>query len=781
MMQLYYAIKAIVNSRGNNLIKIISLSLGLLIGLLLFSRVAYEASFDNFYHDVDNLYLLQNKSIIGGENHGASHIVMAPMAPALNDEFPEVACATSVFANRGKEPFFFEGSKFDLKPLFADSLFFKTMGVRVLSGDDRLLGVADNLFISDKAAQLLFGNENPIGQTLMYMHNYPYTIQGVFENIPNNNTLRGDVVIAFANVRKQFGLGVDWDGGESFWGVVRLVAGANPSAINQKIPDVWRKHFDYDGMAAAGFVSTFYLSPFKTLHSEDSGVHSTAIIMSSLALIMLLVATLNYVLISISSLVKRAKGVGIHKCNGASSGSIFGMFMYETAILVLLSLLLVVGALFVFRASIDTLMNVPLAEIFSLSNLWVSGLVVLFLFLMGGILPARIFSAIPVTQIFRAFTNNKRRWKQLLLFFQFVGITFVTLMLIIAVKQYNLLINKDLGYNSENIVYFKMNGVKGQNGEETTQNIQLLQQELARFPFIETSATSMSIPMGYSGAIIRDDEGNTLFSGRYEAADYNYISTMQMEFVNGGNFTAPGQVIVTEEFVKKMGWKDNPIGKEVNVNLETGYGGKIVGVLKDYASAPLYAGDGYPPVLIEGLSICRNILNLRLTGITPENMQALDNKLVELYPTDEMGLTLLKERIDSEYTEVRTVKNIILVACIFILLITLMGLIGYVGDEIQRRRKEIAIRKINGATISNILRLITRNLAFIALPAIVLAATGAYFVGELVLQMFTVKAALNAPVFIGGSLAILLVLTAVAIIKSWRIANENPSKTVSSE
>ncbi|GHT62677.1 ABC transporter permease [Bacteroidia bacterium] len=770
MMQLYYAFKAIVHSGGNNLIKIISLSLGLLIGLLLFSRVAYEASFDNFYKDVDNLYLVKNKYIIGGEDKGSSHIVMAPMAPALNDEFPEVAYATTVYANKSEEPFFYEERKFDLKPLFADSLFFKTVKVNVLDGDDRLLGVADNLFISDKAAKLLFGNENPVGKTLMYLHNYPYTIQGVFSTIPNNNSLRGDVVISFDNIKKQLGFGTGWEGGDSFWGVVRLVAGANPSTINQRIPGVWRKHFDFDRLAEAGFEFTSYLSPFKTLHAEDSGVNSTAIIMSSLALIILLVATLNYVLISISSLVKRAKGVGIHKCSGASSGSIFGMFLYETAILVLISLLLVAGSLFVFRTQIETLMDVPLAEIFSISNLWVSGLVVLFLFLMGGILPARIFSAIPVTQIFRAFTNNKRRWKQLLLFFQFVGITFVALMLIIAVKQYRILINKDLGYKAENIVYFKMNGVNGATGEETNLNIQLLQQELERFPFVEKSATSGYIPMGYSGLIIADDEGNTLFSSRYEIADYNYIPTMQMEFVNGGNFTGAGQVIVTEAFVKKMAWKDNPIGKDVKA-MEQSYG-KIVGVLKDYASEPLYAGAGYSPVLIAGRMVCRSILTLRLSAITPENMKALDDKLTELYPNDDMGLTILKEQIDGQYTPVRTFKNIILVACIFILLITLMGLIGYVGDEIQRRRKEIAIRKINGAMVSNILQLITRNLAFIALPAIVLAAIGAYFVGGLVLQMFTVKASLNAPVFLGGSLAVLLVITVVAVIKSWRIANE---------
>ncbi|MDR3218959.1 MAG: ABC transporter permease, partial [Dysgonamonadaceae bacterium] len=340
MRQLYYAFKAIVNAGGNSLIKIISLSLGLLIGLLLFSRVAYEATFDNFYQEVDQLYLLNNQYTIGGENKGSYHIVMAPMAPTLNDEFPEVTYASTVYANKGKESFFFGDQRYELRPLIADSLFFKTLGVNVLKGDDRMLGVLDNVFISDQTARLIFGDEDPIGKTLLYMQNYAYTVQGVFEHIPDNNSLRGDVVISFANITKQFGLGTSWDGGDSFWGIVRLASGTNPENINQEINAVWRKYFDYDRMAQAGFAIHSFLSPFKGVHSENSEIKGITIILSTLALIILLIATLNYVLISISSLVKRAKEVSIHKCNGASNQGIFGMFMYETAILVCISLTL---------------------------------------------------------------------------------------------------------------------------------------------------------------------------------------------------------------------------------------------------------------------------------------------------------------------------------------------------------------------------------------------------------------------------------------------------------
>jgi putative ABC transport system permease protein len=779
-LQFYYAFTAIKNAGANNLIKIISLSLGLFIGLLLFSKVAFELSYDHCYREVNNMYLVKNRYVIGGQDRGETHIVMAPMAPALDAEFPEVTYATAVFANKGNEPFFYSERKFELKPLFADSLFFKTVGVNVLSGDDRLLGVKDNVFISDRAARLIFGNEDPVGKTLLYMQNYPYRIQGVFEDIPLNNSLRGDIVVSFVNVREQLGLGFSWDGGDSFWGVVRLTDNAKPENINKQIPALWRKHFDYDRLAEQGLEFTSFLSPFKALHADSSSVKSSNLILSALALIILLIATLNYVLISIAALTKRAKTVGIHKCSGASATGIFGMFLWETGILTAISLALTVLLYFVFDSQIASMTDVPLTALFSVSNIWVSGLVVLFLFLMAGVIPARLCAVIPVTRIFSTLTGNRSLWKKILLFIQFLGITFVTLLLIITFKQYHKLISNDLGYNAENLVYIRMNGVRGETGDETKQNIRLLQQELERFSFVESSATSTSIPMGYSGTIISDDNGNILFSSRFERADDNYIPMMGMQFVKGGNFTGGNQVIVTEEFVKRMGWKDNPVGKEVKANAETSYG-TIVGVLKDYASEPLLMGNGYAPVLMMGREYLSTYLTLRLTKITDENLKAIDSKLSQLYPNDEMGLTLLKDRIDAQYDEVRKVRNIAMLACGFIFLITLMGLIGYVNDEVQRKKKEIAIRKINGATVADVLGMIARNTVFVALPALLLASVGAYFAGEQLLGMFTVKIKLDAFIFGGGCLAVLSAIVAITVIRSWKAANENPSRTISFE
>lgn len=147
--------------------------------------------------------------------------------------------------------------------------------------------------------------------------------------------------------------------------------------------------------------------------------------MGILAIALLFTATLNYVLISLSSLAYRAKAIGVHKCNGAGTGGIFGMFLWETAIIVCISLALIAFIILNFNEKIEELIQTPVGELFSLQNIWAPALVVLFLFFIGGIMPGRFFSSIPVTQVFRQYTENKKRWKYPLLFVQFAGTAFL--------------------------------------------------------------------------------------------------------------------------------------------------------------------------------------------------------------------------------------------------------------------------------------------------------------------------------------------------------------------
>jgi putative ABC transport system permease protein len=766
MRQLYHAFKAVINAGRGNLIKITSLSLGLLVGTVLLALVAREAGYDNFYRAAGDLYLIHNRYTIGGKAAGESHIVMAPMAPALAGALPEVACATTVFANKPGEPFLAGERRFELKPLLADSLFFRTLGLKVLSGDPRLLGIADNLFISDEAARRVFGDEDPVGKTLLHAGDHPYTVQGIFRHVPDNNSLRGDVVISLANAGTRFGLGTGWDGGDSYWGIVRLVKGASPARVNEEINKVWRAHFDLDALAAAGFVIHSYIAPFKDLRGNDARVTGMMLLLSVLAVIILLVAALNYVLVSLSALSRRAAGIAIHKCAGASSRDIFAMFMYETAILVVVSLAVAVVLLLLARSLVEALAGVPLAALFTPGSLWVPAGVLLFLFGVGGALPARVFSAIPVTRVFRAFTGHRRRWKQALLFAQFLGITFIALLLIITARQYGVLIHQDLGYRPGNVVHVKL--------RDTGVDPLLARQEMERLPFVEIAATSASLPFGYSGTPLADDAGNLLFSARHERADARYLPAMGMTFVAGGNFTGPGQVVVTEALVKRAGWTGNPLGRVVTGGPGHAYG-KVVGVIADYISS---AGMAREPVLIQGREILDGYLTLRLPAITPDNLAAIRERLDALHPAAALEPVILQEVIRRQHAPTRRFRDIAAVACACIFLVTLVGLLGYVHDEVRRREREIAIRKINGATRAAVLRLVTGHVVAIALPAILLALPAAYLAGERLLGLFAWQAPLHAALFVAGGGAVLAVVVASVASGSWRAAGENPARTI---
>ena len=189
------------------------------------------------------------------------------------------------------------------------------------------------------------------------------------------------------------------------------------------------------------------VSPLRGLHLDNWNTVKMLYIMGILAIALLFTATLNYVLISLSSLAYRAKAIGVHKCNGAGTGGIFGMFLWETAIIVCISLALIAFIILNFNEKIEELIQTPVGELFSLQNIWAPALVVLFLFFIGGIMPGRFFSSIPVTQVFRQYTENKKRWKYPLLFVQFAGTAFLVGMTCVVFSQYHYTMSKDLGYN----------------------------------------------------------------------------------------------------------------------------------------------------------------------------------------------------------------------------------------------------------------------------------------------------------------------------------------------
>lgn len=339
MKQLYYVIRTLLRGRGSNIIKVISLGLGLTMSILLFSRVAFEQSYDTCYKDYDDLYQIYSIFSAEGEQFEPQKQNCGPVAGAILENFPkEVEAATSI-AYFVSSPLYNGSVRIDARKILADSLFFKTMGIEVLSGNpEKDLMQNDVIFLSDDLAQKIYGGENPIGKVISYNKELQLTVKGTYVDLPENATMRPEAVISMPTGWSRGWGNYSWRGGDSYYEYIRFRPGADKEIVNARLDAMIQKYRPEEDKKAYGY--TAFVKPIRDVYRDEDQVKRMDSIMSILALAILFIASLNYVLISISSLTYRAKAVGVHKCSGASGGTVFSMFLLETGIIIALALVL---------------------------------------------------------------------------------------------------------------------------------------------------------------------------------------------------------------------------------------------------------------------------------------------------------------------------------------------------------------------------------------------------------------------------------------------------------
>ena len=768
MKQLYYTIQTLLRGRGSNIIKVISLTLGLLVGILLFARVAFELNYDSYYSEPENLCITLRTGISDGIKKEPNIDNYGKLAEAIRENFPDEVEDATVLDLFSQSPLYHEGKKMEHVILATSkSHVFSTLGIKVLLGDVSQLDRVDVIFISRSLARRLFADANPIGKTINIEIDYPLTVQGVFEDIPENTEFHFDGVYSFDTRSKQYGSERGgWGYDSSYHCMVRFRNPDEREKVEVRMPELLKKYIhNYKGQSE----EYSFMTPSQ-YHLQKPESRKIVMILSILGFAILLVAGMNNVLISVSSLAQRAKSVGIHKCNGASDGHIYRMFLYESALLILLSLLFVTVLLFTFKLEIEDLSGASLKALFTWQTLWVPILVSLVLFLVIGLFPGKLFAAIPVTQVFHRFTAHRFVWKRSLLFIQFAGIAFILGLLMVILLQYHQVMTRDMGYKVDNLAV----------GWSPYREIDKMDGILRGLPIVEEFCNASTIIYGgYMGQPYTDAHGKE-FMGRIEFVDEHYVPVMGLQIIKGRNIQQDKEILINEEMVRQIGWTDSPIGK----NLEDGKNnfGTIVGVVKDYVVQSAYMPQA-PVALMSNLE-WMNVLNKRniiLKEPFGENLAKINSLMKEAFPTVDIVFRSARQEIDKQYQEVRRFRNVVIIASIAILLIALMGLFGFVNDEIQRRSKEIAIRKVNGAEVPDILRLVSGNIFWTALSAVLVGIVFAYIVSNKWLEQFSDRVSVNGGHFLVVIIIILLLIMGSVIGRSWNVANENPVNSIKNE
>lgn len=772
MKQIYYVIQTLLRGRGSNIIKIISLGLSLTMSILLFSRVAYEQSFDTCYKDYDNLYQIWSVFTVKGEKYPPQEQNCGPVAGAILENFPEQVEAATSTCYWKNSPLYNGNIRFDEKKIVADSLFFQTMGIEVLSGNPvKDLQQPDVIFLSDRFAKKIFGGEDPVGKTINYNHEKDFMVKGTYKALPANATVNPEAVISMPTLWNEgSGGNYSWQGGDSYPEYIRFRSGADKSVVNARIDAMIEKYRPEESKTKYGY--TAFVKPIRDTYRNYESVKRMRNIMSVLGFAILFIAALNYVLISISSLTYRAKAVGVHKCNGASGGKIFGMFLLETGIIIVAALLLMALVLLNFREFFEDTAAAKLSLLLAPERIWVPLTVIGVLFIVGGVLPGRLFARIPVSQVFRRYTEGKKGWKRPLLFIQFAGVAFISGLMCVVMAQYQYVLNKDMGYNPQRLALANAYWNKEKECDAAFQFFKGL-------PYVEAVTSANNTPIsGYSGSMIRDESGNALFSTRacyYMREDYPAM--MGMTFKTGRMARTEDEVIVNETFADMMHWGNDAVGRTVDVDGTAQM--KVVGVLKDFQIED-FTADKMPFVARYNKYFVETI-HVRLKEPFVRNLQQLNKDVADAFHNQTIDFIGYEKKITDSYNSVRVFRNATLMAAITMFFVMLMGLIGYTADEVRRRSKEIAIRKVNGAEASSILELLSKDILVVALPAVILGSLASWYINGVWMEQFAEQIPLGWIVYLLVIIVNLVIIVGCVLWKSWRIANENPVNSIKSE
>lgn len=771
MKQIYYVIQTLLRGRGSNIIKVISLGLGLTMSILLFSRVAYEQSFDTCFKDNDNLYQIWSVFSVKGEQFDPQEQNSGPVAGAILENFPkEVESATSIGEWFVSAPVYNGDVRFNDKKIAADSLFFRTMGIEVLSGNpEKELVQKDVIFLSDRFAKKIFGGENPIGKRLSYDHQFDLTVKGTYANLPENATINPEAVVSMPTVWSRNWGNYSWSGGDSWKEYIRFRPGADKSVVNARIDAMIDKYRPAEDKKEFGY--TAFVKPIRDTYREYDEVKRMRNIMSILGFAILFIAGLNYVLISISSLSYRAKSVGVHKCSGASGGKIFGMFLLETGIIIVAALLLMVLIMINFRDFVEDTVVLKLSTLLAPERIWVPLLVVLGLFIVGGILPGRLFARIPVSQVFRRYTEGKKGWKRPLLFVQFAGVAFISGLMCVVMAQYQYVLKKDMGYNPKQMAV-------GNAYWDTEGTRDAAYQFFKGLPYVEAVSSANSTPIdGYSGSMIQNEGGQALFSTRSSFfMREDFPALMGMTFKAGRMARDPEEVVVNETFADMMRWGNDVVGRTVYGEGKTF---KVVGQLKDFQIQTFKSEK--MPFMARGNKSFYGTIHVRLKEPFVENLRKLNRDVAEAFHGQTIDFKGYEQGIEESYNSVRVFRNATLLSAVTMFFIMLMGLIGYTTDEVRRRSKEIAIRKVNGAEASGILEMLAKDVFVVAAPAVLIGTVGAWYVNGMWMEQFAERIPISWAVYLLVVIINLAVIIACVLWKSWRIANENPVNSIKSE
>ena len=781
------AIKTL-NKRGqHNWTKIICLAIGLAAGIVLIGKVGFEQSYDDFFPESNRICVVCEDFIKDGE-YCHRPLTAGAVAPGMKRYCPQVEAATRYTDLINDMPIVTEDDRrVRTNYTLVDSCFFDVFPFRVLQGNPKkALSQTDYCMIPRSLAEKLGGNV--VGKKVYYNRRggLALTVGGVYEDIPLNSRLHGmEVMVSMPTITKLMYDGRDnWLGNDRYYGYVRLAEGVTPDDLKPQLEKMKRENLPLEEMKKAGVDTDFSLSPLIDFHTNDDGVRRMTLILSLLAAVLIGCAVMNYLLLVVGGISRRAREMAVHKCYGAETRHVYHKVMIESMVHLLLSLALAALLLFAAKDIVEELTCAPLSVLLMAgNNVWMIALTCLVVLLITGIVPGYIYTHIPVAAAFKNYSQSHKLWKLLLLGLQFASVTFLIVLLAVVERQYDRMINDDIGYDYSTLGSVLLDGVSIEQRQLALEELR----KLASVKEVTMSYANLTEFQSGDNIYLPDDDHEYMNIADLYHVGNSYFDVMGIAIVSGRTFTEQTdtlrEVMVSRRFEERMkklaGW-DQALGKQIHCTSFDGLH-TIVGVFEDIRLGSITNPDTRPSVCFYSRKL-EKMHYLLIRFYTMDGLEAANKRLKELVTDNpDIHITPYSQMVVKLYTDAHNFRTTVMIGGLVALLVALIGLIGYLAGEIGRRQKEIAIRKVNGAHTADVIRLFIIDIMRVALPAVLIGAVASWYVSHIWQEQFSEKAVLSPLLFIGCALLVLIVIMGVVCIGCRRVTTSNPVNYLKTE
>lgn len=799
--------RSLMRNRALSAINIVGLAIGLTTCLLISLFVLDELSYDRFNNKAHRIVRVAFRATMnGGKIAEAS--VMPPVAQTLKADYPEVQNATRL--RWGGAPFFAYQTKAFKETAVAsvDANFFEVFSLPFLKGNAKTaLRQPNTAVITQAVAQKYFGDDDPIGKVLTVKGEpTTYTITGLIEPMPTNAHFHFDFFLSMANVADA--KSDSWMT-SNYYTYLVLPEGYDYRSLEAKLPQVVSKHMSAQLQQSFGMTLTqfrqkgndigFFLQPLTDIHLhsnltselEPPGDVQYVYIFSAIALFMLLTACINFMNLSTAVAAKRAKEVGIRKVMGSLKRSLVSQFLLESILLTGLAMLLAVGLIYLALPVFNKLSGKAL--VLSGQNMPLLVLVLLGFSLLVGVLagsyPAFFLSSFKPVAVLKGrmvlgrMGQSAGKLRSGLVVFQFFISVLLTIGTTVVYQQLRFIQHKKLGYDREQVLVLTQAGQLGKN-EESFRN------QLLNDSRLVNASISPYLPAGPSNSnnfvVYADQNESQLTRTLCYDVDYRYLATMGMQLVAGRNFspefgTDSSAIILNETAAKALGWRKNALGHLIT--RPTNEGGKatyrVIGIVKDFHFKSLH--EQIAPLLMTLGRGSGYLIIKTKPGTTPGLLSDLKQQWTALLPDEPFAYSFLDESFNQTYLAEQKTGQILGLFAGLTIFVAGLGLFGLATFTAEQRTKEIGVRKVLGASVVDIIALLSRDFLQLVLIAIVIASPIAWWAMSRWLQDFAYRIDMEWWVIaLAGLLAVGIALLTVSY-QSIRAALMNPVKSLRTE